>query len=221
MRKYLIILGLILLGFCIAAPMIIIRGPTVTAGGGTVTTSIAANDDDYYIKESNSSYYSVDGSGATAKIMAGEDATGAEDRNLGLRFQLNVPQGATITAATITMRCVQSYTADFKFKISAHDVDNSAQITNYAGWETAHGTLTDAKVDWDWSNSIDDEEYTTDSLVDIVQEIVNRGGWVANNYIQFFIDDDGTTNYDYFKIDCFEQSGGSDDPAELSVSYTT
>lgn len=189
---------------------------TWTSAGATVNPSVAANDDDYYIRPGTSDYRSQN----AGVVMWGENQTGADSNNVGLRFQLNVPQGATISAATIQVKCSQTYGGkNINADVYAHDADNSSQITDYAGWNTAHGTLTAETVAWDIANPALNTTYTSPSLVAIVQEIVDRGSWVADNYIQFFIDNDDTSNYSYLKSYCHEHV--SESPAVLNVTYGT
>ncbi|MCG8434050.1 MAG: hypothetical protein MJA83_08475, partial [Gammaproteobacteria bacterium] len=67
------------------------------------------------------------------------------------------------------------------------DIDNSAQFTA-ANSNISGRTPTTALVDWTpattWTN---DDIETTPDIANIVQEIVNRGNWNANNAMTFFI----------------------------------
>ena len=175
------------------------------SGSGEANSTIAALDDDYFCRTVdevwNTSLYR--GCLTTNKYY-----------QAGLRFQLDIPQGATITAATITVY-VNSDSDTVYSKIYAHDVDNSPQITDFATWETAQASKTTANVDWDMAAPGIGTQVSPD-ITDVVQEIVSRGSWSANNYIHFFINDDGTANSNVFILDRW----GNDNPAKLYVTYT-
>ncbi|HHP7242534.1 MAG TPA: T9SS type A sorting domain-containing protein [Cyclobacteriaceae bacterium] len=113
-----------------------------------------------------------------------------EDQNIltaGLRFQnIGIPQGATIDSVFIEVVSHEAKTtADVaNLTIYAEDTDNSQTFTEDALFTDR--TSTDARVQW-----IVDEEWglwtthRTPDLKDIVQEVVDRGGWSPGNSIAF------------------------------------
>lgn len=184
------------------------------SGTDSTVVQIAADNDDSYVSESSSNWSSANGT----YIMQGEGGTGSTDVNGIYRFQLNVTQGSTISDAFMTFTCAATYSGDLRLRISAHDTDNSTQIASYSAWTSAHTSKTTAQTDWDFNGCTDGDIYQTVDISSIVQEVVNRSGWVSGNFITIFIDDDGTSNYTYFKVDGHEEGDGSN-AARLHV-YT-
>ena len=112
--------------------------------------------------------------------------------DLYLRFQnVNCPQGAVITSATLEFYVVQYWDAGY-YDFTGIDEDNVAQITNSNLASTKDKTTATVR----WNNPGDNPSggwtalntrYSVD-VTAIVQEIVDRGGWAANNAICFFGD---------------------------------
>jgi hypothetical protein len=182
----------------------------------TVTPSVAAANDDYFV-DVPGGYWTSNGFG-TNVIEFGQGADSSAQFNMGLRFQLNVPKDATITTATISLVPTEtqgSYSP--AARISAHAADNSTQETQRSDWDTQHASLTTANVDWSFTGWTINVAKVTPSLNGIVQEIVNRAGWAANNYIQFFLDDNNGQNFIHFKVACYETPSGTE--PQLTVTY--
>jgi hypothetical protein len=95
------------------------------------------------------------------------------------RFQtVDVPQGATITSATLTIRPTEGQTGSTN--VYGIDVDDVAAFTNVASINSAPQTTASA--------SISGATAGNDKVIDvtsIVQEIVDRAGWAANNDMGF------------------------------------
>lgn len=194
----------IVLGSLIALCMIIV----LYLHGATV--SPAHNNDDFYTQISSTSYVD-DGTSVNADTRG----NAADNYHASVRFQLNIPQGATVLSATMTVKCSNGQAGNNFKKVTLHDADDSPQITTYAGWNTAHGNLTSG-VDWDVVTTVTDTEYTTPSLVAIFQEVIDRGGWSANNFIHLFVDDDGSTTWLRFQWYSFNHGS---DYAVLTYTY--
>lgn len=113
---------------------------------------------------------------------------GQKKQTVGLRFNgINIPQGALIESAYIEFTVDETGSENTKLKIFGHDVDN-APIFRSSRYDVSSRNRTSAKVVWRpeaWS-TIDAEKQTPD-LIDIVQEIVDRPGWLANNSMAFII----------------------------------
>ena len=130
--------------------------------------------------------------------LAGSAEAGETDYQIAVRFALNVPQGATICAAYIqfTSRSSTSF-GNLTATIRGEAADTSAAFTTAAGMLTAR-TKTVANVAWNvplWPTSSQaGADQRTPDLSAIVQEIVDRAGWVAGNNTAFFFVP-GTTGY--------------------------
>ena len=154
-----------------------------------------------------------------------ENTTFANDENVSLgerygsawknalRFRnVTVPQGATITVAYITLRESASQTGTVvRLKIIGNDADNAVSPTSTAEFDALVETT--AQVDWD--NLAAQTEFAlknTDSIVAIVQEIVDRGSWASGNAMQFMINNDGS---DSAAVRYYESFDDEEDEAPL------
>lgn len=109
-----------------------------------------------------------------------------------LRFQtIDIPQGATITQAKIQL----AYHSD-----NGNAVGNTVTIRGEATDDASSAasscsafgsaTRTTASVDWSFSSGMSAGTfYDTPDIKTIVQEIVSRAGWSADNDMQFFFED--------------------------------
>lgn len=129
----------------------------------------------------------------------------------GVRFpSVNVPQGATITSATLTIKVNNVYPVAGSGTIYGVATDNAvafsgSNLPTAASKTTASTTISSAAVGT--------RNYTVTS---IIQEIVNRAGWVATNAIAMPIIN---TGYGYSRIDDYQDAGSNQ--ASLSITYTS
>lgn len=141
----------------------------------------------------------------------------------GFRFQtVNVPQGSTIDTATLQLygSGLTGVASEVLLKIIGDDVDDAAVWVNGSSMPSTI-TQTTAKVDFDpgsWPlgswNSLPD-------ISAIVEEIVGRGGWSANNDIRFAIVDDGQVLTDNSYIKAVDYSYDSAYSAKLDIEYSS
>jgi len=142
--------------------------------------------------------------------------TMTEDQKVGLRFQnLQIPQGATITAAYLVFTVDEPRDLDTSVTIAGEAADDAAPFQEWGFYDLSSRTLTNASVDWNippWTQ-VGQTQQSPD-IRTIVQEIVNRPGWTPGASMVFVIDGDGqrvATSYE-------------GDPAAaplLVVTYTT
>ena len=132
------------------------------------------------------------------------------------RGTLNVPKSATITAATITIAAYQNAVAGGKIDISAEATDDAAAIANSSDFATRIGNLTSNPVTWTTGALTAGVSITSPDVSSVVQQIVNRSGWAANNHINIFFvaNTSGTT-----RNNLCDYSHGSG-YAAMSVSYS-
>lgn len=106
-----------------------------------------------------------------------------------LRFtNITIPKGATINSAKIHLK-IDSSTGSGGYAnidIRADAADNSTQILTQAA--QAARVRTTASVNWAATLTLS-TEYDTPELKTVVQEIVNRAGWLSGNAIQFIFED--------------------------------
>jgi type IV pilus assembly protein PilY1 len=117
---------------------------------------------------------------------------------LGLRFNdLDIPQGATITKATIIFSTYTSTSGEANLSIAAESVGDSAAFT---GTKLSTRLQTAARVAWtpeDWNapsadpngDPVPPNTYSTPDLSDVVQEVVNQTDWCGGNSMAFFVAD--------------------------------
>ncbi|MBF0193968.1 MAG: VWA domain-containing protein [Magnetococcales bacterium] len=115
--------------------------------------------------------------------------TSAGDQIVGLRFQnLMVPQGVTITSASLDFKAVSAENSNLSLVIRGEDVDNSSTFTTTSG-DISSRTLTTAVAPWDNVASWDTVggSYQPGDIKNVIQEIVNRGGWCGGNALSLII----------------------------------
>ena len=111
---------------------------------------------------------------------------------------VNIPQGATILSANLTLACSSPQKGDIcNTKIVAEATDNATPITGdyKQGWDDYENRpKTVASVPWHnlppWRER---ERHTSPDISSVIQEIVNQPGWTSGNSIQIFWMDDGSS----------------------------
>lgn len=137
----------------------------------------------------------------------------------GIRFtNVVVPVGAVINRAHIELYAENTNNVTVcNLRIYGEDEDNPAIFTDRANF--IGRTKTTAFVDWSavgvWAAGA---VYTTVDIKTIIQEIVNRIGWVSGNHLVIFIDNNAS---DWGAHRDFSSITGSYTPARLVIEYTT
>lgn len=118
---------------------------------------------------------------------------GGNDQVVGLRFNnLLIPQGATITSATITFEADEAHVGATNLTLRGQAHDNAPAFTTAVNNISTRATTT-ASVAWNTVPSfVIDNTYTSPDVSTIVQEIVNRAGWVTGNEMVFVVSGTGT-----------------------------
>ena len=139
--------------------------------------------------------------------------------DVGLRWQsINIPQGATITSAKLSV-FLDSITGTFSSSIRGIDEDNTA--TWAAASRPSQRTKTSATItansanwnNWGAGNWIDI------SITSVIQEIIDRGGWSANNALAVVIEGAGSGS-NYVAMRAYEYTDNTYG-AKLEIVYTT
>lgn len=141
-----------------------------------------------------------------------------ESRMAALRFQeVGIPQGATITSASISFVPAASSSEAVTFRVKAESTDDAGIFTN--GSNIAGRGTTAAAVEWTpaaWEQTATPAPVEGPTVTSLVQEVVSRAGWCGNNSIAFHITPiSGTGSRVAYSLD-----GSSGLQPILNVSYT-
>ena len=129
---------------------------------------------------------------------------GDTDEEIGLRFQVSVPKGSTITNAYIEFYCYEDHPETVNIGIWGEDVgdaDMFLDVTNHIT-DRYHANKTTQTVDWpdvspNWEPG---NSYRTPDIKTIVQEIISHTDWASGNSMVFFFigtdDDYSASTYD-------------------------
>ena len=113
---------------------------------------------------------------------------------VGVRFRnVNLPKGAKIIKASILFKADDSGSGPCNMRIHGEDAGNSAEYKDELK-NLSNRTKTTASVLWNipaWTKGDKGPAQTTVDLKDIVQEIVSRTDWVANNAMNFILTPEG------------------------------
>ncbi|MCK4921724.1 MAG: T9SS type A sorting domain-containing protein, partial [Bacteroidales bacterium] len=136
---------------------------------------------------------------------------------IGLRFTgLNIPPGAAIESANIQFTVDEVSTGTCVLSIKGHNIDNSPQFTS-ANYNVSDRHTTVAEISWiptNWpSVGASGADQKTPDLSSIIQEIVNRAGYMQSSAISIIITGTGVRT-----TEAYEDSPGS--AALLTVEYT-
>ncbi|HPC92137.1 MAG TPA: hypothetical protein P5317_07655 [Myxococcota bacterium] len=122
--------------------------------------------------------------------IAGQAEPGETDYAVAVRFNLNVPQGATICSAYVQFTAEGNVSNGvMDITIDGEDVDSSVPFTTTAG-STLARTRTTASVAWSnipqWANNQAGVAQQTPDISTVIQEIVNRSGFAQGNPVALF-----------------------------------
>lgn len=135
-----------------------------------------------------------------------------------LRFLLNIPVGATINSAIITLVAYASRTDDFISQINFTNEDDAAQFYgggDYDPWNRADGGT---NVAWPVPDFVAEQQVQTVDISSLIQAFINLPDYKANNHIAIRIKngDAASGEYQWF----YQYDGDSTKAAILTVEYT-
>jgi len=177
--------------------------------------SVVWGTDDGYTVETSSTFDNT-----SQSFEVGERAGGPGAENAFMRFRnVTVPNGATITAAHIEIVATGgTTTGSVVSNIYADDIDDAVAPTD----DTEHDALTRTTAFTAWDNPAawrTGTTYNSPDIASVIQEVVDRAGWVSGNALQILWDDDGSgSNYDLWGA-TFESTAW--DAPLLYIAYTT
>ncbi len=204
----------------------------------TVTYNVVQNEGDESYQNTNEGYWSTSQSSShnpastgytagpsspSSAWKAGFDRTSSKYKYKKgfVRFvDVQVPQGATITAATLKLNFRDG--EDVDYTLSGFDADNPDPSTMNAA-SGAHSNHTTANVTFNVpSNGSQDAQNdnltTSPDIKDIVQELVDRAGWAAGNAMMFVFPIAGTYTSDEYRM-YWTWFDDRTPKTELSITY--
>lgn len=139
--------------------------------------------------------------------------------DMGMRWSLAIPQGATINSCTI--RVFAKYNedpSDIDTVMEGFDEDNTAAFS--AGNRPSQRTKTTASVTHTYTNAeySDEAYFTLEDAASILQEVVNRPGWSSGNYFGVVLRDNGSSADERWQFQDYDRE--STEAAEITVDYT-
>lgn len=142
---------------------------------------------------------------------------GSTEQLVGLRFQnVNIPQGATITSASIEFEVDSRRTGDLALRIYGEDIDSASYYLDSQAHNISSRTRTSASTLWSITQvSSTNSSMTTVDISTVVQEVIDRSGWAANNHMAFVLAHESGSGYR--ELESFD--GESDAAAILHVTY--
>jgi len=146
------------------------------------------------------------------------DASDAFD--MGMRFRnVTIPQGATINSAVIQvfMKFITG-SSDIVTRMQGFDEDDTAAFSSSA--RPSQRTQTTALIDRTYTSSefVDETYLSLDDCTNIVQEIVDRGGWSSGNAMGFVLKDNGSAGGNRWQFQDFGRQPGN--AALITIDYT-
>jgi hypothetical protein len=117
------------------------------------------------------------------------------DQIVGMRFNgINIPPGAIITNAYIQFQVEGTNTVATSLTIQGEDADNAATFIS-SSWNISSRPRTAAAVSWSpppW-NTIGEAglDQRTPDIASVIQEFINRPGWMQNNSLAIIISGTG------------------------------
>lgn len=139
---------------------------------------------------------------------------------VGLRFQaVTIANAETINSATLTVEPTGTGEDEPLVTIQGHATDDAGAFTS-ADNHISGRTRTTASVTWDSTNLGADgnSRHAAPDLATVIQEIVNRAGWVSGNDLALIIRGGATSTRD-LTIKSYDSS--SADAATLDIDYTS
>lgn len=142
---------------------------------------------------------------------AGYDSGSASNLSVGFRFlSVAVPQGATITSASLTLKTDSGFPATG----SAWGTIKGVSADNAPSWTTTSPAAASKTIQ---SVAITSDAAKAYDVTTIIQAIVSRTGWASGNALAFAGDPTGANGYIYF----VDRAASAVDCAQLSITYTT
>jgi len=155
-----------------------------------VYTAASADDCAYYY--SGGQHFATN----DVHVQAGCNGAGSYGYQSGMRWQVNIPQHSDIIYATFQVTANTGGTSDCATLIKIEQADSAAiYSTVVADYVARKDTQTYIKtVAWDITGAwTPDAVYSSPDIAVSIREVINRNGWVANNYLALYWDWNSST----------------------------
>jgi hypothetical protein len=153
-------------------------------GGTTIIVEkrVAASGDDAEEKTGVAEYYS-------AKLDLGADK--GTPQLVGMRFNaVSIPKGATIVRAWVQFKAYLADSSACTLNIQGEASDNpltfKANANNLSARPRTAASVAWTPPSWTLAGQVGPAQQTT-SLVAVIQELVNRAGWVPGNSVALLV----------------------------------
>lgn len=144
----------------------------------TIENFPTTNDDDMWSGERGGTTFRA---GSTSDLAVGDfDGTEYDAFTAILFRSVLIPQGATITTATVSVVPHAFSTAIPTIKVQGVAADTFATVPTTNGQATAH-SLTTAAVNWLPGAWVGGNRQISGNIASVVEEIVGRAGWASGN----------------------------------------
>jgi len=153
-------------------------------------------------------------SSGTMTLTAVNLTSSTAGNRFGFRFQnVTIPQGSTISAATITVYLPSAVYDDPNVAISCEDEDDVGTFTTSANNISARDIT--STVNWT-ATGLGTGYKASPDISTPVQTVINRAGWVSGNSMVIIFEHLATATA--FRVNAYD--GGGADYATLDVTYT-
>jgi len=183
----------------------------------TINLQVSANEDDGY--SYSGGYNFTDKLYTNLMLIGGAADTLINQGSLSIWMlfkNVAVPQGVTILESILTYTSVLDSTDVITTKVYANDVDNAVAPTSYNIWQNK--VRTTAYTDWALGSWLRDTEYDSPDIKSVIQEVVNRVGWVSGNDILILHNPVGTIQMGRRKRP-FDYNDDSAKATKLEITY--
>lgn len=176
----------------------------------TFQASVAASADDALEIQNDTGFDS------TVAVLTANSGTSDFNRQIsGMRFDtVTIPAKATITACTIDIETLSTFTDSPKIHIYCEDVDDAPDFSTNA--DVFNRAKTTANVAWD-AVDIGVGVKTSPDFTAALQEVIDRPGWASGQAIDVLFEGDDAAGR-AFGIAAWDHATAA--PAELNVTYT-
>lgn len=196
-------------------PPVAIAGPHQAAflpadTTGTIAAQVSASGDDGYATSAGA-FDNTGTTGIVGKLI------GVTSYSSWIRVAAAIPQGATITSAVIDFVAgANSSATNAVIAIAAEDADNPTAPVSQADFAgRARTTAVTAWLPGAWTAGT---PVQSPDISTVIQEVVDRPGFVSGNAIQIFLDDNGSSSAASRRFTTYNGNPGR--AAILRVSYT-
>ncbi len=147
--------------------------------------------------------------------LTNDPGVAKDNQSVGMRFNgVTIPRGSTITQAYIVFQVDETSSEATSIVFHGQAADNAGAFSS-AAYNLSSRAKTSAAVSWNnipaW-NTVGARQQTPD-LSSVIQEVVNRSGWVAGNSLVIIVDGSGR------RVASSYESGASI-AAKLHIAYS-